>query len=171
MARYVVASVDELPPGTRKIVDVAGRQVGVFNINGEFFALLNRCPHQGGPLCEGRLAGQLEVDAPGEPFRYTRAGEILRCPWHSWEYDIRTGQSWFNPARVRVRAYEVDVAPGEAVEDASPAAEVTAIEGSGVRTAGISDLRKGPYVAETFPVTVEGRYVVVEIGSAPARGT
>ena len=171
MARYVVASVDELPPGTRKIVDVAGRQVGVFNVNGEFFALLNRCPHQGGPLCEGRLAGRLEVAAPGEPIRYTRAGEILRCPWHSWEYDIRTGQSWFNPARVRVRAYEVDIAPGEAVEDASPAAEVTAIEGPGVRTAGVSDLRKGPYVAETYPVSVEGHYVVVEIGSAPARGT
>ena len=171
MARYVVASVDELPPGTRKIVEVAGRQVGVFNINGEFFALLNRCPHQGGPLCEGRLAGRLEVEAPGEAFSYTRAGEILRCPWHSWEYDIRTGQSWFNPARVRVRAYEVDVAPGEAVEDASPAAEVTAIEGSGVRTPGMSDLRKGPYVAETFPVSIEDRYVVVEIGSAPARGT
>ncbi len=166
MARYVVASVDELPPGTRKIVDVAGRQVGVFNINGEFFALLNRCPHQGGPLCEGRLAGRLEVKAPGEEFRYTRAGEILGCPWHSWEYDIRTGQSWFNPARVRVRAYEVDVAPGEAVEDASPAAEVTAIEGPGVRTAGISDLGKGPYVAETYPVTIENRYVVVEIGPA-----
>ena len=171
MARYVVASVDELPPGTRKIVDVAGRQVGVFNVNGEFFALLNRCPHQGGPLCEGRLAGRLEVNAPGEPIRYTRGGEILRCPWHSWEYDIRTGQSWFNPARVRVRAYEVDVAPGEAVEDARPAAEVTAIEGPGVRTAGISDLRKGPYVAETYAVSIEGRYVVVEIGSAPARGT
>ena len=171
MARYVVASVDELPPGTRKIVDVAGRQVGVFNIDGEFFALLNRCPHQGGPLCEGRLAGQLEVAAPGEAFSYTRAGEILRCPWHSWEYDIRTGQSWFNPARVRVRAYEVDVAPGDAVEDASPAAEVTAIEGSGVRTPGFSDLRKGPYVAETVPVSIENRYVVVEIGPAPARGT
>ena len=163
MARYVVAGVDELPPGTRKIVDVAGRQIGVFNIGGEFFALRNRCPHQGGPLCEGRLAGRLDVAAPGDAFRYTRAGEILRCPWHAWEYDIRTGQSWFDPAKVRVRAYEVDVAPGAAVEDARPAAGVTAITGPGVRTAGSSDLRKGPYVAETYPVTVENRYVVVEI--------
>jgi hypothetical protein len=48
---------------------------------------------------------------------------------------------------------------------------VTAITGSGVRTAGISDLRKGPYVAETYPVSIENRYVMVEIGSAPARGT
>ena len=163
MARYVVAGVDELPPGTRKIVDVAGRQIGVVNIGGEVFALRNRCPHQGGPLREGRLAGRHGAEAPGEPFRYTRAGEILRCPWHAWEYDIRTGQSWFDPAKVRVRAYEVDVAPGAAVEDARPAAGVTAITGPGVRTAGSSDLRKGPYVAETYPVTVENRYVVVEI--------
>ncbi len=113
MARYVVASVDELPPGTRKIVDVAGRQVGVFNVNGEFFALLNRCPHQGGPLCEGRLAGRLEVNAPGEPIRYTRAGEILRCPWHGWEFDITTGRSIFNPHKTRVRTYEVSVEPPE----------------------------------------------------------
>ena len=163
MARYVVAGVDELPPGTRKIVDVAGRQIGVFNVGGEYFALRNRCPHQGGPLCEGRLAGRLEVEAPGDAFRYTRAGEILRCPWHAWEYDIRTGQSLFDPAKVRVRAYEVDVAPGAAVEDARPAAGVAAITGPGVRTAGTSDLRKGPYVAETYPVSVENRYVLVEI--------
>jgi nitrite reductase/ring-hydroxylating ferredoxin subunit len=165
VARFVVASIDELPPGTRKIVEVAGRQVGVFNVGGEYFALRNRCPHQGGPLCEGRLAGRVEVAAPGEEIRYSRAGEILRCPWHSWEYDIRTGQSWFNPDQVRVRAYEVAVEPGDslAAEGVRPAAEVTAISGAGMRTSGASALRKGPYVAETYPVSVENRYVLVEI--------
>jgi len=162
VARYVVARAEDLPPGTRKIVEVAGRQVGVFNVGGELFALRNRCPHQGGPLCEGRLAGRLEVEAPGEEWEFSREGEILRCPWHSWEYDIRTGQSWFNPARVRVRAYEVEVAGGSGL-DAQPAAEVTAIAGTGLRTAGLSALRKGPYVAETYPVMLEEHYVVVEI--------
>jgi nitrite reductase/ring-hydroxylating ferredoxin subunit len=165
VARYVVATIDELPPGTRKIVEVAGRQVGVFNVGGELFALRNRCPHQGGPLCEGRLAGRVEVEAPGLEIQYSRAGEILRCPWHSWEYDIRTGQSWFDPAQVRVRAYEVAVEPGGALaaDAVRPAAEVTAIEGKGIRTSGTSGLRKGPYVAETYPVSVENRYVLVEI--------
>jgi 3-phenylpropionate/trans-cinnamate dioxygenase ferredoxin subunit len=168
VARYVVATVDELPPGTRKIVEVAGRQVGVFNVGGELFALRNRCPHQGGPLCEGRLAGQVEVAAPGDEIEYSRPGEILRCPWHSWEYDIRTGQSWFDPTQVRVRAYEVAVEPGQSLaeSDLRPAAEVTAIAGPGLRTAGTSALRKGPYVAETYPVSLENQYVVVEIEGA-----
>jgi nitrite reductase/ring-hydroxylating ferredoxin subunit len=137
--KYVVATVDEIPPGERKIVDVDGRSIGVFNVGGEYFALLNRCPHQGGPLCRGNTHGFLRSAGVGE-FHYTRAGEIVRCPWHGWEYDLRTGQSWFDPGKVIVRRYEVSVVPG--------------MEG----------LVKGPYVAETFPVSVEQQYVVVEIG-------
>ena len=137
--KYVVASVDEIPPGQRKLVEVAGREIGVFNIAGDYVAVLNRCPHQGGPLCRGNTHGFLRPAGVGE-FRYSRAGEILRCPWHGWEFDLRTGQSWFDPGHVVVRRYEVSVVPG--------------FEG----------LEKGPYVAETFPVSVEQQYVVVEVG-------
>src|SRR5262245_39775127 len=63
MAKYVVATTAEIPPGGRKIVEVAGRSIGIFNAGGEFFALRNRCPHQGGPLCEGGLSGLLEASA------------------------------------------------------------------------------------------------------------
>ena len=105
MARVVVARADEIPPGARKIVDVDGRSIGVFNIDGTFLAVRNRCPHQGGPLCAGVQVGAVTSDGPGS-YTYERSGEILRCPWHSWEYDIRTGQSWFNPDQVRVRAVD-----------------------------------------------------------------
>jgi 3-phenylpropionate/trans-cinnamate dioxygenase ferredoxin subunit len=164
MGKYVVGTVEEIRPGTRKIVEIAGRAIGVFNIGGEFFALRNRCPHQGGPLCEGRLSGLLEAPSPGE-FTYTRPGEILRCPWHAWEYDIRTGQSYLNPAEVRVRRYEVAVEAGSAVAAEAPAAvaSIVTIEGAGTKTAGQSGLRHGPYKAETYPVTLEDRYVVVEL--------
>ena len=101
MPKWVVGTVDEIPPGERKIVDVGGRTIGVFNVGGEFFALLNRCPHQGGPLCTGNTLGFLRSAGVGE-FIYSRAGEVVRCPWHGWEYDLRTGQSWFDPARVMV---------------------------------------------------------------------
>ena len=97
MAKHVVATVDEIPPGERKIVELEGRSLGVFNINGEFYAVRNICPHQGAPLCEGRLTGLLQSDVPGE-YRYTRKGEILRCVWHGWEFDIKTGTVVVEPS-------------------------------------------------------------------------
>ena len=97
MARHVVAAVDELPPGTRKFLEIDGRPIAVFNIKGEYFGLLNRCPHQGASLCEGPLIGLAQSSTPGE-IEYTKLGEIIRCPWHGWEFDIRTGQSYCDPA-------------------------------------------------------------------------
>jgi 3-phenylpropionate/trans-cinnamate dioxygenase ferredoxin subunit len=110
--KYVVASVDEIPPGQRKIVEVAGREVGVFNLGGEYFAVLNRCPHQGGPLCSGNTHGFLRPAGVGE-FHYGRPGEILRCPWHGWEFDLRDGRSVVDPEGTRVRTYLVEAYPVE----------------------------------------------------------
>ena len=104
MPRHVVAPVADIPPGGRKRVEVNGRAVVVFNIAGEYFALSDRCPHRGGPLSQGRLTGLLESAEPGA-YRYTRLGEILRCPWHGWEYDIETGE-YAGDRRKRLRRYE-----------------------------------------------------------------
>jgi 3-phenylpropionate/trans-cinnamate dioxygenase ferredoxin subunit len=154
MARHVVATVSEIPPGGRKIVEAAGRSIGVFNVNGEFFALRNRCPHQGAPLCDGKLWGALTADKPGE-FQYSRQGEIIACIWHGWEFDLRTGQSWCDPAKLRVRRYEVEVEPAAeltAAADAAPDADPPA-----------PGMVKGPYTAETYPVATEGQHLVIEI--------
>jgi nitrite reductase/ring-hydroxylating ferredoxin subunit len=134
--RHVVARADEIPPGERKLITIHGRQIGVFNIGGEFFALLNRCPHQGGKLCRGNLVARVESDHPGE-YRRSRAGELLKCPWHGWMFNVRTGQSWCDPEDIRATSYVVTVEPGEA-------------------------LARGPFVAEIFPVAVEDAYVVVQ---------
>jgi nitrite reductase/ring-hydroxylating ferredoxin subunit len=155
MGKYVVAARDEIPAGGRKIVEVAGRSIGVFNVNGEFFAVRNRCPHQGGPLCEGRQWGFLESSGPGE-YRYSRQGEVLRCPWHGWEYDIRTGQSYFDPDQVRVRSYDVSVAPGSTILE-------THETGDGGDASSGTKYLKGPYIAETYPVSVEKEYLLVEL--------
>jgi nitrite reductase/ring-hydroxylating ferredoxin subunit len=136
MSRHVVAPVRELPPGSRKLVHVDGRDIVIFNIGGEFFALLNRCPHQGGNLCEGKLIGLVESSEPGV-YRYSREGEILRCPWHGWEFDVRTGKSWCDSARIRTKTYDVGIEPGRS-------------------------LVEGPYRAETFAVAVEEEYIVLE---------
>ena len=136
MTKHVVAVASDIPPGGRKLVEVNGRAVVIFNLGGEFFALNNRCPHRGGSLCQGKQTGLVESDGPGH-YRYSRPGEIIRCPWHGWEFDIRTGQSWCDPQRLRTRRYAVSVEKG-------------------------AQLVEGPYKAETFPVSVENDYVVIE---------
>lgn len=112
MGRHAVAAVAELPVGARKIVEVGGRSIGVFNVAGEFYALRNVCPHQGAPLCQGAITGTAAPCSPGE-YSWEREGEIIVCPWHGWEFDIRTGRSLFNPFRTRVRSYPVSVEPAD----------------------------------------------------------
>lgn len=147
--KHRVARVGEIPPGGRKIVEVAGRSIGIFNIRGEFFAVRNQCPHSGGPLCQGVVSGLVKSSEPGE-YEYIRKGEIVRCPWHQWEFDIKTGQSWFDPVKTRVRSYETRV---EAHEPPGAGEEETSSAG----------LEKGPYTAETYDVSFEKQYVVLEM--------
>ena len=135
MAKHVVAPVAEVPPGSRKLVTVQGRPVAIFNVGGELFALVNRCPHKGGSLCEGKLTGLVQSPEPGV-YRYSRGGEILRCPWHGWEFDIRTGKSHCDPERVKAKSFPVKVEPGR-------------------------ELAEGPYEVETFAVSVEQDYIVL----------
>jgi 3-phenylpropionate/trans-cinnamate dioxygenase ferredoxin subunit len=123
MSRHIVATTDELPPGARKLVTAKGRPIAISNIGGEYFGLFNTCPHQGGNLCAGALVGLTVANEPGT-YSYSRKGEMLRCPWHGWEFDVRTGQSWCDPQTIRTRSYPVEVEAGETVV-------------------------KGPYVAET----------------------
>ena len=106
MARHVVAAVADFQPGTRRLIDVDGRAIAVFNLKGEYFALLNRCPHNGGPLAEGIVTGLLQSATPGE-YSYAREGEIIRCHWHGWEFDIKTGQSFCSVIKARARAFPV----------------------------------------------------------------
>src|SRR5262245_45225502 len=98
MGRHVVEALAEMPASSRRRVEVEGRPIAIFNIKGELFGILDRCPHQGGSLCEGALIGLLQSSEPGN-YRYSRPGEILRCPWHGWEFDVRTGQSYCEPSR------------------------------------------------------------------------
>ena len=132
--RHVVCPASELPPGQRKLVEIGNRSIGVFNVGGAFYAVRNRCPHHGAPLCLGLVKGLVLGPRPYE-YEVVREGEILRCPWHGWEFDLTNGQSIFNPHRVRVKSYEVTV---EAPDDEDPS-------------------------IETYPVTVEQEVVVLHV--------
>ncbi|MFR9805289.1 Rieske (2Fe-2S) protein [Pseudonocardia sp. RS010] len=143
--KYVVGPAASIPPGTSLVIypepEPAG--IGVFNIDGTFFALRNSCPHMGAPLCKGYVSGTTEAHLDGRKpplVESVRDGEILACPWHHWEFDIATGRTIF-PSKNRVRRYDVTV------EESSEVLE---------------RLEKG---VQTFPVSVDGdeATVVVEI--------
>ena len=110
-----VEEVAEFPEGERRIIEVNGREIGVFNLKGKFYALLNVCLHQSGPMLKGTITGTLIA---GENTiwmpQWIKEGEILRCPWHFLEFDIRTGDCLGYPGR-RIRFYEVRVVDGKVI--------------------------------------------------------
>lgn len=92
MADFVkVAQVGDLPPGRAKVVQCNGEEVALFNVEGTFYALTNECAHQMGPLGEGELEG-----------------DVVVCPWHGWEFNVKTGVCQFDAA-VQVKRFEVKV--------------------------------------------------------------
>lgn len=145
MSRFVVGPVGAIEPGGTLIVHPEGFRngIGVFNVEGEFFALRNVCPHMGAPLCQGVVTGTAEArvrDNGAPEIGWIRDGEIIACPWHHWEFEIRTGRTIF-PSGRRVRRYPVSI-------------ETPEIE---------ARLRRG---AQTVPVQVEEATIVLELPDA-----
>src|SRR5262249_26060555 len=87
-----VAGTKEVAPGTGKVVDAEGRRLALFNVAGAFHAIDNTCTHQGGPLGEGDLAG-----------------EVVTCPWHGAQFNVKTGAVLATPARQGVQSIPVKV--------------------------------------------------------------
>lgn len=93
-ARVKAVDLGALPPGQAALVSVGGRDVAVFRRRDEIFALGNECPHQGGSLCDGWVEG-----------------DIVICPVHGWEFDMRSGACMTVPGE-RVPRYAATVADG-----------------------------------------------------------
>lgn len=112
--RVVVGRAEDFPPGDRRIVNAGGKAgIGVFNVGGAYYALRNICPHNGAPLCKGLIGPHVQSDGPGR-FSYGREGEILKCPWHEWEFEIRSGRAVVVEG-LRVKTYRVMVEDGDVV--------------------------------------------------------
>jgi nitrite reductase/ring-hydroxylating ferredoxin subunit len=109
--------------GERRVIELGGRRVGVFRLEGAFHALADRCPHRGAPLCSHGEVVNL-VEGVGEDARVTREGALVRCPWHKWDFEIATGDCTVD-ARLRVRRYPAWIEGEELVVslDAAPAAD------------------------------------------------
>lgn len=92
MARFVkMATLDELPIGSAKEVEFEDRVYAMFNVDGEISVIDGICPHQGGPLADGPVEGT-----------------TVTCPWHGWQFDVRTGKSPLGP-KIKQAVFEVKI--------------------------------------------------------------
>ncbi|MFL4976892.1 MAG: Rieske (2Fe-2S) protein [Xanthobacteraceae bacterium] len=109
MAEWFVAKVSDMPDGDRRIVTAGAQEIGVFHKNGAYYAYSNYCLHAGGPACEGILINKVvDIIAPDKTYRGQTFSDDLHfvCPWHGYEYDIKTGECVGN-RRLKLRKYEV----------------------------------------------------------------
>lgn len=106
-SKHFACKASEVPSDAAKIVTVGKLSLGLFKLNDGFHALLNVCPHRGAALCEGPVCGTTGQTDKTE-FIYEREGELVRCAWHGWEFDIRTGEFLVDRS-LRARSFPVSL--------------------------------------------------------------
>lgn len=106
---FVVGTVDEFPPGKLpRILDVGGRSIGVYHVDGAFYAVQNVCPHALGPICRGTFGGTFLPSKPGE-WKTGLENRVIRCPRHRFEFDITTGESVMGAVKQKLVTFPVSV--------------------------------------------------------------
>jgi nitrite reductase (NADH) small subunit len=116
MSRHAICdAADVAEPGARVLAEIDGVKVAVFRLSDGLYALENRCSHQGGPVCHGnvfrRLTAEVMPDGRTREFYASEEHDVIACPWHGWEYDIRTGRVIADPRR-GVRTFDVETVDG-----------------------------------------------------------
>jgi nitrite reductase (NADH) small subunit len=116
MPEYPAGKVTDYADGDRKVVDCGESEIGIFRVDGEFYAWHNRCAHRAGPVCQGRMMQRvIEPVADDRTIRsqqYDPAEPHIVCPWHGYEYSIKTGYHQGN-SRIRLRKAEMTIRDGE----------------------------------------------------------
>ena len=111
MRRVNIGSASEFADPGRKVVAFERFEVAIFKLEGEFFAYLNHCPHMGGPVCQGKMIAKVEEilaeDRTSQGMAFSKTRMHVVCPWHGYEFDIRTG---VHPGNSRARLRKLPVA-------------------------------------------------------------
>lgn len=118
MTAHVITSEEEMVENGHLVTEIGGREIAIFHIEDEFYAYTNWCAHQSGPAFEGDVGGLLDASYDRDELetetKWTREGQIIACPWHGWEYDLKTGES-ITKENVRLPEHEVRVEEGNIV--------------------------------------------------------
>ena len=109
MNRRVIGTREQFPDDSRKVVEVDGVEIAVFNVGGDLHAIRNACPHKGAPLCTHAPTGMMMPSDP-DVYDWDRDNEVVRCPWHGYEFDLADGRPVLAPQlKLRARVYKIAV--------------------------------------------------------------
>jgi nitrite reductase (NADH) small subunit len=114
--RRRLGTLEEFPDGRVTVRELEGKSVGVFRDGDDLYGMLNVCPHKGAPVCRGVVTGTMLPSRPSE-YEYGMEGHVLRCPWHGWEFDLRTGESPFGVDDRALTMFEVTLEDGDVYAD------------------------------------------------------
>lgn len=108
--KHRLCTVEEIPAGEKRGFTVKNIPIVVVHSQkGEFYAIYGMCPHQRSPLLAGVLGGLTVAEQAGQAFEYIREGEILRCPWHGFSYDVTTGACLAEEKKLRIKTYPLTI--------------------------------------------------------------
>jgi nitrite reductase/ring-hydroxylating ferredoxin subunit len=106
-----VGAEEDFDLGVFRVFEIRGRSIGVVHSVAGWFAIRNRGPHLGAPLCAGKVTGTMLPGVP-DKLSWGMEGQVVRCPWHGWEFDLQTGRSLFDVSNERTATYPVEVCDG-----------------------------------------------------------
>ncbi len=112
--KYRVCHQQDVPVGEKRSFTVKNIPIVVSHSKqGKFYAIYGFCPHQRCSFGDGILGGLTKAGEPGEEFQYVREGEIIRCAWHGFSFDVTTGACLTAPDKLRVKTYPLIEADNE----------------------------------------------------------
>ena len=107
-----VGKAADFKEGDKKIIENGNSEIGVYHVNGNWYAYQNLCPHQGGPACEGLMMAKVEEviaeDKTYQGMRFNHDEMHIVCPWHGWEFNIADGVACADN-KWKLRKYDVEL--------------------------------------------------------------
>lgn len=111
MALHLVTTVEVLEEAKPSVHTVEGRSIGIIKSKGEIYAVRNICPHKRAPVCQGQLRGTMLPSAPNT-FVFGMENQVLRCPWHGWEFNLTTGETICDGLSKKLTFFPVTIKDG-----------------------------------------------------------
>lgn len=110
---HKVGHLNDIPENDALTVDIEGRPIGIFKVGEKIVAVKNLCPHKRAPLARGTVQGTMLPTSCAGEYQYGMEEQVLKCPWHGWEFDLQTGKCLFGVSNSRIKIYDVTVKDGD----------------------------------------------------------